>query len=70
MSMMVTNCGGERSFSRLKLIKSQMRSTVGQERLNSLALMCIEHEVLKRVDFDPVINEFSARKSRKVQVLP
>lgn len=70
MSMMVTNCGGERSFSRLKLIKSQMRSTMGQERLNSLALMCIEHEVLKRVDFDPVINEFSARKSRKVQVLP
>ena len=29
MRMMVTNCTGERSFSRLKLIKNQLRSKLG-----------------------------------------
>ena len=29
MCMMVTNCTGERSFSRLKLTKNQLRSTMG-----------------------------------------
>jgi len=36
----VTTCEGERSFSMLKLIKTPLRSTMGQENLNGLALMC------------------------------
>ncbi|KAG6456299.1 hypothetical protein O3G_MSEX009659 [Manduca sexta] len=36
LSMMVTNCSGERSFSKLKRIKNELRSTMLQERLNSL----------------------------------
>jgi len=35
LAMMVTNCTGERSFSKLKRIKDAQRSTMSQNRLNS-----------------------------------
>ena len=31
------------SFSKLKLIKTYLRSSMGQERLNNLAILSIEH---------------------------
>lgn len=65
LSMMVSNCTGERSFSKLKLIKNEHRSTMLQERLNCLSLMSIESDVLLNIDFDDIIKEFSRKKARK-----
>ena len=36
LSLFVTSCKGERSFSKLKRIKNFLRSTMGQDRLSSL----------------------------------
>ncbi|KAJ8887747.1 hypothetical protein PR048_013965 [Dryococelus australis] len=47
-SLMVTNCIGERSFSKLKRIKNELRTTMSQNRLNNLTTMSIEHELLVR----------------------
>ncbi|KAF2880800.1 hypothetical protein ILUMI_25375 [Ignelater luminosus] len=47
LSLIVTNCSGERSFSNLKRIKNELRSTVLLERLTSLSLMSIECDVPK-----------------------
>nr|XP_042894988.1 zinc finger MYM-type protein 1-like [Parasteatoda tepidariorum]XP_042895119.1 zinc finger MYM-type protein 1-like [Parasteatoda tepidariorum]XP_042899228.1 zinc finger MYM-type protein 1-like [Parasteatoda tepidariorum]XP_042901855.1 zinc finger MYM-type protein 1-like [Parasteatoda tepidariorum]XP_042906919.1 zinc finger MYM-type protein 1-like [Parasteatoda tepidariorum]XP_042909334.1 zinc finger MYM-type protein 1-like [Parasteatoda tepidariorum] len=66
LSMMVTNCSGERSFSKLKRIKNELRSTMLQERLNSLSLMSIECDILNTIDFEEVINDFAHLKSRRV----
>ena len=44
--MMVTNCNGERSFSKLKLIKNYLRDTMGKERLHYLTLLIIENDGL------------------------
>ena len=41
----VTSCSSERSFSTLKRIKTYLRSTCGNERLTSLALMHIHRDV-------------------------
>lgn len=57
---------GERSFSKLSRIKSEKRSTMGQERLNALSLLSIEHELAREVDFGEVIEQFSNSKARKV----
>ena len=65
---MLTNCTGERSFSVLKLIKNYLRSTMTQPRLASLALLSIESDMLRSLDHEAIINDFSVKKSRKVFV--
>ncbi|KAK0144204.1 Zinc finger MYM-type protein 1 [Merluccius polli] len=63
----VTVASAERSFSKLKLIKTYLRSTMSQERLNGLALMSINREVSRQVSFNDTIDAFAARKSRRVE---
>ena len=66
LTFMLTNVSAERSFSQLKRIKNPHRTTMGQERLDSLSLLCIEADVLRSVDFDDVIKDFAFAKSRTV----
>jgi hypothetical protein len=65
LTLPVTNCAGERSFSHLKRIKSALRSTQTQDRLNNLSLLNIECDVLQELDFSAVIDTFSSAKCRK-----
>ena len=37
-----------------------------QERLNHLAIMNIEHQLLREIDFDDVVKDFASKKNRKV----
>lgn len=60
----VASC--ERSFSKLKLIKNYSRSTMSTLRLSNLAILSIEHKLTNEVDFDELIDDFAAKKSRKV----
>ena len=68
LSLMISNCSGERSFSKLKLIKSQLRSCMIQKRLNSLTLLSIENNLLRNIDMSSLINDFALQKSRKHDV--
>lgn len=63
--LMVTNCSSERSFSKLKLLKNRLRTTMNQDRLNNLAIMNIETDVLRQIDFNDVITSFAQEKARK-----
>jgi hypothetical protein len=60
-----TNCSAERSFSTLNRVKSYLRSTMSEERLNSLAILNIESDLTKKLDYKDVIEEFAHKKSRK-----
>ena len=40
LSLVITNCPGERSFSALKRIKNYLQSTLKDEKLNHLAYAC------------------------------
>ena len=62
--MAVTNCSAERSFSCLKKTKTYLRSTIGENRLNNLALLCIESELVSAINFQDLINTFANLKSR------
>jgi hypothetical protein len=66
LSLPVSVASGERSFSRLKLIKNDLRSTMGQSRLNELGLLSVENDVARRIDFTDVISSFANEESRKI----
>ncbi|KAJ8352087.1 hypothetical protein SKAU_G00235630 [Synaphobranchus kaupii] len=50
LTLPVTVASGERSFSKLKLIKNYLRTTMMQERLNGLATISIESELGQEID--------------------
>ena len=66
MSVSVASC--ERSFSKLKLIKNWLRSTMSQEGLSNLAILSIEKEVVESSEVDVIIDNFAEKKSRKVKM--
>ena len=41
---------GERSFSKLKLIKTYLRNSLAQDKLSNLALLSIENNILKSLN--------------------
>lgn len=65
LTIPVTNASGERSFSKLSLIKSRLRSTMLQDRLSHLTILSIEHDILWALDFNVTIKEFALRKARR-----
>ena len=64
----VTVASGERSFSKLKLIKTYLRSTMTQERLTNIAIQSIENKMTQTINFDDVIENFALIKSRKINL--
>lgn len=65
LTMPITNCTSERSFSFLKRIKNRLRSSMGQENLDALGILSIESDVTVSIDFDEIIDVFSKQKARK-----
>lgn len=64
----ITVAAAERSFSKLKLIKNYMRSTIAQERLSRLSVISINHVVSQQLSYDDIIDDFAARKARGVRL--
>ena len=64
IAVSIASC--ERSFSKLKLILSYLRSSMGQDRFSNLALLSIERETLECINFDEVIDTFASAKVRRI----
>ena len=60
----VTVASAERSFSKLKLIKTFNRTSMTDSRLSSLAMLSIENDCARSLDYDNVIRAFANKKVR------
>ena len=60
----VTFASAERSFSKLKLIKTVNRTSMTDSRLSSLAMLSIENDCARSLDYDNVITAFANKKVR------
>ena len=67
LTMPVTSATAERSFSALKRIKTYLRSTMVEDRLNGLSLMHVHPEI--PLNFDQAINTFAADGNRRIQLV-
>ncbi|GFX78611.1 dimer_Tnp_hAT domain-containing protein [Trichonephila clavipes] len=63
------NCSAERIFSALKKVKTEMRSTIKNEKFNGLMLLCTENDITMEIDYNDVINDFAMIKARKKPLL-
>lgn len=61
-----TAAPAERSFSRLKPIRSFLRSPVSQER-SGLEIISRNHDTGKQISCDDIIYDFASRKCRNGQ---
>ncbi|XP_065643011.1 uncharacterized protein LOC136074605 [Hydra vulgaris] len=68
LTLPVSVASGERSFSKLKLIKNYLRSTMKEERLTDLSIISIESDTLDSIDINDLIKNFVAAKARRVNM--
>ena len=62
-----TSCSAERSFSALRRIKTFLRSTMGQDRLSSIAVINIQRKYANKTmqnDMQRIIDIFGSRSNR------
>ena len=60
----VTSCECERSFSMLKLVKSPLRSTMKQDRLNGLAMLYYHQDI--ELSPEEVVDKFAHCHKRRI----
>ncbi len=65
LTIPVSSCSCERSFSALHRLHTYLRNTMERDWLNHLAVMSIEKENLTAVDHDKVTDRFAKTKSRR-----
>ena len=63
--MICSYCSGERSFSKLNLIKNYLRSTMKDDRFGGLHILNIEAKVLNMIELDDRLHVFVEKKLRK-----
>ena len=54
--------------SKLKLLKSYMRSIMTQERLSGLATIALENDILEKINYKDMIEDFISRNSRRMML--
>eukprot|EP00731_Ephydatia_muelleri_P009698 Em0005g284a len=65
----ISACSAERSFSALKRIKTRLRSTTTQERLEDLLMMSVERKILPSLSCDSIIDDFARSSSELSKAL-
>jgi hypothetical protein len=62
LTLPLTVASGERSFSKLKLIHTYLRTTMTNDRLSELA---IEHQLGEELNLEKIVNDFANAKAKK-----
>ena len=67
LTIPVTVASVERSFIKLKLLKSYLRSTMTQERLNDLAMIALESDMLEKIDYERIVEDFISKNAQRIK---
>ena len=65
LTISITVAAGERSFIKLKLIKTFLRLSMSEDRWNSLAILSLENEITKNIIIGSAMKRFADLKARK-----
>ena len=68
LTVPATSCASERSFSLLRRLKSYLRATTTQARLNHAAVCATYGDELSEVNLEDIIAEFARRSPQRVRL--
>jgi len=62
-TLSVSTATSERSFSTMRRLKTNLRSSIGNERMTELALLSIQKN--RQIDREKIMNDFVASSNRR-----
>ena len=68
LTIHVSVASNERSFSKLKIVKTYLRSTMEEDRLDALMVSACSSDILDRIDLDRIADAWSLLKTRKISI--
>jgi hypothetical protein len=68
LTIPMTFASAEQSFSKLKLLKSYLRSTMTQQRLTDLATIALENGLLDKIEYEHIIEEFISMNTKRMEL--
>jgi len=60
LTIPLSSASTERSFSTLKIIKSRLRTTMSQSRLEDLMVISCEQDIVDTMDHEEILHKFAA----------
>ena len=69
LTVLLSSAEGERSFSCLKCIESDLLTTMRQTRLSSLSIINEHYEIARKLTLSNLIEIFASKKERKLEFL-
>ncbi|KAG2597940.1 hypothetical protein PVAP13_5KG311521 [Panicum virgatum] len=51
----------------IHLLKSYLRSTMTQERLNDLAMIALESDMLEKIDYERIVEDFISKNAQRIK---
>jgi hAT family C-terminal dimerisation region len=68
LTLPITVASNERGFSKMKLLKNRLRSTLTAEKFENLMLCAVEKDVLDAADLSVLADEWAATKKRRIVI--
>ena len=65
MTLPISNASNESFFSSLKRIKSYLKLTMGDDRLNDLLIVAVESDEASTINLDDALSIFANMKNRR-----
>lgn len=62
----ISSSSCERSFSKLKMVMNSLRSTMGDERLDSLMLLFTSKDIVDKISLSQIVEKWSTLKHRLI----
>ena len=59
VTLAVTSCSAERAMSRVKIIKSRLRSTMLDDWFSSLMILASKKDLVEKLSVDNIIDSFA-----------
>ena len=69
LTIPVTVAKDERTFSRLKIVKTPLRTKIGVKRLESLLLFSCEKGITDSISIDVTANDWANIKTRRIKFI-